>query len=246
MLTEQTIEKLNKMNLFGMAKSFNERRIKPDHKDLGFDDFFGLLVEDEYIYRKNIRQKRFLRNAKLKIPSASLEDIDYRHLRGLVKTEVINLQKQEWLENHHNILITGPTGVGKTYLACAFGQWACRQGYSTLYCRWPRLLGDILAAKGEGSYLKHLNKLAKVKLLIIDDFGLNSVTEADRKDFLEIIEDRYMSSSTIITSQLPIKEWHEYIGETTIADAICDRILHIAHKFEMRGESMRKKTKKLT
>ena len=162
-----------------------------------------------------------------------------------VKSKVLSLQNNEWIENHQNLLITGPTGVGKSYLACSFGQWVCRHGCSVLYSRWPRLLGDILAARGEGRYLRHLQKLAKVKLLIIDDFGLNSLSDTDRKDFLEIIEDRYTVGSTIITSQLPIKEWHAYIGDPTIADAICDRLFHVSHKFEMKGGSMRKKQKNI-
>lgn len=243
MLIEQTIDKLNKMRLFGMAKSFSEKRVRPDYKDINSEDFLGLLVEDEFIYRRAVSQRRLLGNAKLKISSACLENIDYKHSRGLSKTKILGLENQEWIESSQNILITGPTGVGKTYIACAFGQLACRRGYTTLYYRWPRLLGDILASKGEGNYLKHLNRLAKVKLLIIDDFGLNSVTDQDRKDFLEIVEDRYMSGSTIITSQLKIKDWHEYIGEATISDAICDRLFPIAHKFELDGSSMRKDLK---
>jgi len=245
MITEQTITKLNEMRLCGMAESFERRKIAPDHKDLSFEEFFGFIVDDEYIYRKNNKLKRLLRSANLKISTASLENIDYEAQRGLLKTKVLNLQNTEWLDNHQNILITGPTGVGKTYLASAFGQWACRQGYSTLCCRWPRLLGDILAARGEGRYLNHLKKLAKVNLLIIDDFGLASPNEAERKDLLEIIEDRHMTGSTIITSQLPIKTWHEFIGDQTIADAVLDRLLHVAHKFEMKGGSMRKKLKNL-
>lgn len=244
MLVEQTIDKLNKMKLFGMAKSFSEKHVRLDYKDLSSEDFFGLLIEDEFIYRKAVSQRRLLGNAKLKISSACFENIDYKHSRGLSKTKILSLENQEWVENNQNILITGPTGVGKTYIACAFGQLACRRGYSTLYYRWPRLLGDILASKGEGNYLKHLNKLAKAKLLIIDDFGLNSVTDQDRKDFMEIVEDRYMSGSTIITSQLKIKDWHEYIGEATISDAICDRLFPVAHKFELDGPSMRKDLKK--
>ncbi len=244
MLVEETIRKLNDMRLFAMAKSFAEKRIRPDHQDLTFEDFLALLVDDEYLHRKNMKQTRLLRAARLKISSASLEDINYRHPRGLNKTKVLNLQKQEWLKNHHNLLITEPTGVGKTYLACAFGQWACRHGYTTAYFRWPRLLGDILAAKGQGAYLKHLNSLAKAQFLIIDDFGLNALTDTDRKDFLEIVEDRYMTGSTIITSQLPLKDWHEFIGEPTTADAICDRLFHVAHKFELKGSSMRIKSEK--
>lgn len=238
---EQTLRKLNEMRLYGMAKSFEERSLRPDHRELSFEEFFGLLADDEYIHRKNLRQRRLLQTARMKFSSACLEDIDYQAARGLIKSKVIALQNIEWMENHQNILITGPTGVGKSYLACAFGHWACRNGYSVLYYRWPRLLGDILASRGEGNYLRHLQKLARVKLLIIDDFGLNALSDTDRKDFLEIVEDRYMTGSTIITGQLPIKEWHEYIGDPTIADAICDRLFHVSHKFEMKGGSMRKK-----
>lgn len=241
MLKEQTLDKLKKMGLQGMARSFEEKSLRPDHRDLPFEDFLGLLVDDEYIYQKNQRLNRLLQTAKLKFPSACLEDIDYRANRGLIKSKILALQNNDWLEHQQNILITGPTGAGKSYLACAFGQWACRHGYPTLYTRWPRLLGDILAARGEGNYLRHLQKLAKIKLLIIDDFGLNPLNEADRRDFLEVIEDRYTIRSTIIASQLPIKDWHSYIGEPTIADAICDRLFHVSHKFEMKGGSMRKK-----
>jgi DNA replication protein DnaC len=243
MSINQTISKLNDMKLTGMVRSYQERRIKPDHNDLSFDEFFSLVVDDEYIYRKNKRLKRLLKRAKFKLSTACLEDIDYKQPRGLQKTHVLNLQNTSWLEKHQNILITGPTGVGKTYLACAYGTWACKNGLTTAYFRWPRLFGNILVSKGEGNYLKHLRKLAKINLLVIDDFGINALTDTDRKDFLEIVEDRYMAGSTIITSQLPIKEWHEFIGDPTIADAVMDRLLHISYKFELRGGSMRKPQK---
>jgi DNA replication protein DnaC len=245
MLIEQTLQKLYDLKLSGMANILKEKLNRPDHKDLTHEEFIGLLIDAEWIDRQNKKLGRFLKDAHLKMPSACLEDIDYQHPRGLLKTKLLNLQNQGWLEQHQNILITGPTGLGKSYLACAFGQWACRQGHTTLYYRWPRLLGDMLAARGEGNYLKHLRKLAKVKLLIIDDFGMNALSELEQKDFMEVIEDRYMTSSTIITSQLPTKDWHEYIGEPTLADAICDRLFHVAHIFELKGGSMRKQPPKL-
>ena len=243
MINEQTIRKLNEMRLFGLAKAFEEKIQRPDHQDLSFEEFFGLLVDEEHVYRRNQKQRRLLQLAKLKFPSACLENIDYKANRHLSKSKIIALQNNEWLGNHQNIIITGPTGVGKSYLACAFGQWACRHGLPVLYYRFPRLLGSVLAARGEGNYLRHLQKLAKIHLLIIDDFGLNSMTETDRKDLLEIVEDRYTIGSTIITSQLPTKDWHEYIGDPTVADAICDRLFPVSHKFEMKGGSMRKPDK---
>lgn len=241
----QTITRLHEMRLHGMAKSFQERRIKPDHQDLSHEEFIALLVDDEYLHRQNNRQRRLLRMARLKFPSAALESIDYQQNRGLTKSKIIGLQNNDWLKKHQNILISGATGVGKSYLACAFGQWACRNGYQVYYSRWPRMLGDILAARGDGTYLKYLQKLTKVDLLIIDDFGLNSLSDKDQKDLMEIIEDRYMTGSTIIASQLPIKDWHAFIGDPTIADAVCDRLFHVAHKFEMKGGSMRKKSENI-
>jgi DNA replication protein DnaC len=244
MLIEETVSKMQELKLYAMARAFIEKKDRPDHQDLSREDFVSLLIDAQLLQRQQLRQTRMLTFAKLKISSASLEDIDYRHPRGLVKSKVIQLQNLEWLEKHHNLLISGPTGVGKTYLACAFGQWACRHGYSTVYFRCSRLFGDLLAAKGEGTYLNHLKRLGKVKLLIIDDFGLNAMTDTDRKDFMEVIEERYMTGSTIIAGQLPLSDWHEFIGAPALADAMLDRLFHQAYKFELKGASMRKTAEK--
>lgn len=231
---------MNEMKLFGMVRSLEERFRSGAREDLAPEELLALLVDDEYLHRKNNRLQRLLALAKLRIAHACLEEIDYRHPRGLVKSQILALQNTEWIASAKNILITGPTGIGKSYLSSALGQWSCRQDYPALYQRWPRLLEHLYASRGAGSYLKHLGKLARVKVLIIDDFGMQPLTEQQRKDLLEIVEDRYRASSLVITSQLPIRDWHEHIGEPTIADAVMDRLLHGAHKFELTGESMRR------
>jgi DNA replication protein DnaC len=242
MLNEQTLCTLNQLKLFGMAHSFSERIAHPKIADLSHEEFFGLLVQDEKTYRENLRLKRLLKNAKLK-QQAALEDIDYRHPRGLNKQLVLELCSPQWLSNHRNVLLSGPTGVGKSYIACALGNFAARLGYTVLYLRAPRLFETLLQTKGDGSHLKTLTRLAKVQLLILDDLFLSPLSDAERKDLLEIIEDRHAQASTVITSQCPTKEWHHVIGEATIADAICDRLLHHAYKIELKGESIRKNKK---
>jgi DNA replication protein DnaC len=229
------------MRLVGMARSFETRITQPDHQDLSHEEFVGLLVADEFSHRQNARQTRLLQNAKLKLPTACFEQIDYTQSRGLQKSKITALQNTGWITEHQNILISGATGVGKSYLACAFGQWACRNGFTVYYTRWPRMLGDMLASRGEGQYLKHLQRLAKVHVLIIDDFGITPLTDTDKKDLMEVVEDRHLTGTTIMTSQLPIKDWHESIGDATIADAVCDRLFHRAYTFELKGGSMRKK-----
>lgn len=240
----QTMNKLEAMRLRGMARSFETRRVQPDHQELSHEEFVGLLVDDEYMYRHALRQTRLLQTAKLKMPSACLEQIDYRTTRGLAKSKVTALQTTTWITEHQNVLISGATGVGKSYLACAFGQWACRNGYTVYYSRWPRMLGDMLAARGEGNYLKYLQRLARIQVLIMDDFGITPLSDIDKKDLLEIVEDRYMTGSTIMTSQLPFNDWHTSIGDPTIADAVCDRIFHHAYTFELKGGSLRKSQQK--
>ena len=242
MLNEQTLSTLNALKLFGMAKSFGDKLSHPHSADLSHQEFFGLIVQDEKTYRDNLRLKRLLANAKLKQPAA-LEDIDYKHSRGLNKQTLLELSSQQWITHHQNVLLTGPSGVGKSYIACALGNFAARQGHTVLYLRAPRLFETLLQAKADGSHLKTLTKLAKVEILILDDLFLTPLSDAERKDLLEIIEDRHQKNPTVITSQCPTKEWHHIIGEPTIADAICDRLLHHGYKIELKGESIRK-TKK--
>jgi DNA replication protein DnaC len=242
MLNEQTLHTLNALKLFGMARSFNDKITQPLSADLSHQEFFGLIVQDEKTYRDNLRLKRLLLYAKLTQP-ACLEDIDYKHPRGLNKQTILELSSTDWITRHHTVLLTGSTGVGKSYIACALGNFAARHAYTVLYLRAPRLFEMLLQAKADGSHLKMLTRLAKIQLLIIDDLFLTPLDHAQRNDLLEIIEDRYQKNPTVITSQCPIKDWHTIIGEPTVADGILDRLLHHAYKIELKGESIRK-TKK--
>ena len=239
MLNEQTIATLNALKIFGMARGFEERLNNPQHAELSHADFVGLLVQDEKTYRDNQRLKRLLKNARLR-QQACLEDIDYRHPRGLSKQVVLELSSTRWIDARRNVLITGPSWIGKSYLACALGNFAARTGYPVLYLRAPRLFETLQQARGDGSHLKTLTRLARAQLLIIDDFLLTPPSDWERRDLLEIVEDRYQAGATVITSQCPIGDWHPNIGDPTLADAICDRLLHNAYKIELRGDSMRK------
>ena len=242
MLNEQTIAVLNSMKLFGMAQSLPQRLADPKQAELSHSEFAALLTQDEKMHRDNRRLTRLLKNAKLK-QQAAVEDIDYRHPRGLVRQAMMELANGAWMAAGRNVLITGPTGVGKSYIACALGNLAARAGHPVLYARAPRLFESLHQARGDGSHLKALTRMGKVQVLIIDDFLITPLAAAERKDFLEIIEDRYGATATVITSQCPLKDWHEAIGDPTLADAICDRLMHNAYKFELRGESIRKPKK---
>lgn len=239
MLTQQTVETLRRMRLDGMAEAFLAQMESPATSGLSFEERFGLLVDCEMTYRQNRRLKRLLKEAHLKM-AACLEDIDWQKPRGLDRSIVMNLSSCQWVLAHQSVLISGPTGVGKTYLCCALANQACRYGYSARYYRAPRLFSDIAIARGDGSYHKLMNHLAKTDLLVIDDWGLAALNMNETRDLLEVMEDRCETRSTVIASQLPIEDWHHAMPDPTAADAILDRLVHTAHKIVLRGESMRK------
>jgi DNA replication protein DnaC len=241
MLHQHTLTTLKNLKLLGMAAAFEEQLIQPVTQSLSFNDRFGLIVDRETNHRDNQRLGRLLKNARLK-HSACVEDIDYRSGRGLDKAVMANLIDGDWIRQAQNVIFTGKTGCGKTWLACALGNQACRQGMSVLYVRTSRLLEELKLAHADGSFRKRLMQIAKVELLIIDDFGVSTLSPSERQDLLELIDDR-TKKSTLITSQIPVKAWHEVIGEPTLADAILDRIVHRAHTIDLTGDSMRK-TKK--
>lgn len=245
MLKHPTLDKLHALKLTGMAAALADQSATPDITDLSFEERLGLLVDREITERDNRRMSSRLRRARLR-HNAILEDLDYRNSRGLDKGLVQSLAGCQWVKEHLNVLITGPTGVGKTWLACALAHKACREGYTAQYVRLTRLLRELTIAKGDGQYSKLLTNLAKVDVLILDDWGLMKLNAENRRDLLEVLEDRHGRRSTIATSQLPIEEWHGVIGDATLADAILDRLVHNAYKINLRGESMRKQQAKLT
>jgi len=238
MLINHTLDQLRVLKLTGMTDAYQQQLEQPALHELSFDERFTLLVERETMHRENRRLTRLLQLAHLK-QSACVEDIDYKHKRGLDRSQMAALVTCDWIRAHHNLHITAPTGTGKSWLACALGNQACRQGLSVRYERASRLLDSLRIARGDGSYGKRLIQLAKTDLLILDDFGLKPLAQQERHDLLEVIEDRHGTRSTLITSQLPVSSWHEYLNDPTVADALLDRLLSHAHRLELKGESMR-------
>lgn len=240
MLQEPMLEKLTAMRLLGMLDALKLQEQDPASHELTFHERLGLLVDQQWNWRENQALARRLHAAKLK--GACVEDIDYRSSRGLDKSVIRALaQKSAWVANHENIFVLGPTGVGKSFVACALAQKACRDGYSALYARATTLFRDLTIARADGSLRGLLVRLSRIDILVIDDWAMAPLAEAERRDFWEICEDRYQTRSTILTSQLPVARWHEQIGDPTAADGILDRLVHNAHRIEMRGDSMRKK-----
>lgn len=240
MLNGPTWERLSSMRLTAMAEAWDEQSRDPKLQRLGFDERFGMLVDAEWLSRYNKRSERALRNAKLRISSASIEGIEHKQGRGIEKNRISQLASCRWIKESQNVIISGATGTGKTYLACALGHRACMNGYRVLYRRAPRLLEDLRLARASGDYVRELRKLSKVDLLIVDDWAIAPVQETERQDILEVLEDRHELRSTLLAGQLPPEQWHAYLGEATLADAICDRVLHAAHRFSLKGPSKRK------
>jgi DNA replication protein DnaC len=239
MLNEPTIEKLKALHLEVFAGAWETQQKSADTSKLPFDERLGLLVDAEWLHRENKRMENRLREAKLKMPQACLEDVNYGAARELDRAAVRQLASCRRVDEHHNVTITGMTGTGKTYLACALAQQACRKGHRALYRRASRLAGELGLARADGTYARLLDKLQRVEVLIIDDWGHAPLRDTDRHDLLEILDDRYGSRATIVTSQVPPKKWHAYINEPTHADAICDRLLHNAHRLVLKGPSRR-------
>ena len=239
MLTHPTLQQLRAMKLDGMAQAFQEQLELGLARDLSFEERLGLLVDRELSSRDNRGLERRLKNAKLK-QQATLEDLDYQHPRALDPKLVRSLASCGWLKDHHNLIITGPTGVGKTYLACAFAHQACRLGHTALYSQTSRLLQELLMTKADGRYFKSLAQLARTDLLILDDWGLETPNAEQRRILLELLDDRYDKRATLITSQFPTELWFDHLADPTLADAILDRVLHNSYRLELKGESMRK------
>lgn len=239
MLLQQTFEKLQALKLTGMAKALRDQMTLPELGGLSFEDRLGLLVDREMTERDNRKMTALLRVARLG-QQAALEDLDLKAPRNLSASAVAQLASCQWVDSGLNVLITGPTGVGKSYLACALAHKACREGHSTLYLRAPRLFRELHQAKLDGSFSRRFLQLSRARLIVLDDFGLAPLDDEQRRDLLELLEERQSRRSTVVTSQLPVASWHEAIGQATLADAILDRLVHNAYRIELSGESMRR------
>jgi DNA replication protein DnaC len=243
MLSHTTRDRLAELKLYGMASALEEQLAMADIAELSFEERLGLLVERETTERASRQLTARLRKAKLR-EQAAIEDIDWRTRRGLDKGQILRLASCQWIADHRNVLVTGKAGVGKTFLACSLGHKACREGYSALYVRMPRLFAALALARGDGSYEKLLRSYARTDVLILDDWGLAPIGATERRDLLEILEDRYDRRSTLVASQLPVDTWYEVIGDPTLADAILDRLVHAAYRIPVEGDSMRAKRAK--
>jgi DNA replication protein DnaC len=239
MLYAQTLEKLRALRLEGMADALEEQRRQSQITQLDFEERLGLLVERQWLWKENRGLARRLKNAQFKI-NATLEDLDYRVSRGLKRAQIDQLRASRWVQDHRNCLVTGPTGSGKTYLGCALGHQACRDGYRTLYFYAPKFFRALETARADGSLFAFFKKLARTALIVIDDLGISSVSGKLYREFLEMLDDRHGQGATLITSQFPVSQWHETIADPTVADAILDRLVHNAYRIELKGESMRK------
>lgn len=240
MLYTQTLEKLRALRLEGMAQALEEQRSQQTIVELDFEERLGLLVDRQCLWKENRGLAMRLKNALLKITNASLEDLDYRPSRGLKRAQIDQLRASQWVAHQRNCIVTGPTGTGKTYLGCALGVQGCRDGYRTRYYHAPKLFRELEIARADGSLSTLLKRLARTTLLVVDDLGISSVSGKLYREFLEVLDDRQGQGSTVITSQFPVNQWHEIIGDPTVADAILDRLVHNAYRLELKGESLRK------
>lgn len=244
MLNEHTLTQLRELRLDGMIHAVQDQAVSAAASGLTFEERLGMLVQREVDWRDGKRLERLLKAAKLKVSSACIEDIDWSGSRGLDRSLITALAGGDWLRSAHNVLITGATGVGKTWLACALAHQAARTGFSALYVRAPRLLEELRIAHGDGSFSRRLAQLARIDLLALDDFAIAPIPASERSDLLELLDDRVGTRATLITSQLPVSAWHEWLNDPTLADAILDRIVHAAHRITLKGGSMRKKQAK--